>query len=87
LQFGRNKKDNLPGSCRKCQFLFACHGGCPKNRLIASLDGETDLNYLCEGYREFFAHIDKPMKFMVQELHAGRAPANVMRFMRRKLPI
>ena len=26
----------------------------------------------------FFDHISEPMKFMVQELRAGRAPANVM---------
>jgi uncharacterized protein len=52
-------------------------GQCPEQvRLTA--DGEPGLNYLCAGYRMFFKHIDRPMKFMVQELHAGRAPANVM---------
>jgi uncharacterized protein len=83
LQFGLSKQDNLPGFCRKCQFLFACRGECPKNRFIVTPDGETGLNYLCEGYKRFFSHINKPMKFMVQELHAGRAPANVMKSMGR----
>jgi len=87
LQFGLNKRDTLPGFCQKCQFLFACYGECPKNRFNVSPDGEMGLNYLCDGYWRFFAHIDEPMKFMVQELHAGRAPANVMSFMRRKPPI
>jgi uncharacterized protein len=87
LQFGLNKQNTLPGFCKRCQFLFACHGECPKNRFIVSPDGEMGINYLCDGYRRFFAHIDEPMKFMVRELHSGRAPANVMRFMRRKPPI
>jgi hypothetical protein len=30
----------------------------------------------------FFDHIAEPMKFMVQELRAGRTPANVMKIMK-----
>jgi uncharacterized protein len=84
VQFGKNKQDCLPGYCRTCRVLFACHGGCPKNRFIATPDGEPGLNYLCEGYRLFFTHIAGPMEFMVRELRAGRAPANVMKVMERK---
>ena len=80
-QFGLDKREKLPEYCRSCQFLFACRGGCPKNRFARTPDGEPGLNYLCEGYRMFFAHVAEPMKFMVEELHAGRAPANVMKFM------
>ena len=78
-QFGRNKKETLPKYCLECPVLFACRGECPKNRFALTPDGEPGLNYLCEGYRMFFTHIDRPMKFMVQELHAGRAPANIMK--------
>ena len=81
-QFGREKQDGLPGFCRKCRFLFACRGECPKNRFIRTPDDEPGLNYLCEGYQLFFDHISEPMKFMVQELRAGRAPANVMKVMK-----
>jgi len=84
LQFGKNKRDGLPGYCRECRFLFACHGECPKNRFSAAPGGEPGLNYLCEGYKLFFAHITGPMEFMVRELRAGRAPANVMKFMEGK---
>jgi uncharacterized protein len=77
-QFGWSKKAGLPGFCRKCRFLFACNGECPKNRFTMTPDGEPGLNYLCEGYQLFFEHISGPMKFMVQELRAGRPPANVM---------
>lgn len=85
-QFGRDKQDGLPGFCRKCRFLFACRGECPKNRFIRTPDDEPGLNYLCEGYQLFFDHISEPMKFMVQELRAGRAPANVMKVMKELPP-
>jgi uncharacterized protein len=80
-QFGRNKREKLPKYCRKCPVLFACRGECPKNRFAVTPDGEPGLNYLCEGYRMFFSHIDRPMKFMVTELTEGRPPSNVMKYM------
>lgn len=70
-QFGQNRRDDLPGDCRRCQFLFACHGECPRNRFLVTPDGEPGLNYLCGGYRLFFAHIAKPMESMARELHAS----------------
>ncbi len=82
-QFGQNKQETLPGSCQNCSYLFACHGECPKNRFLSTPEGDPGLNYLCEGYRMFFSHIREPMEFMVQELRAVRAPANVMKFMER----
>jgi uncharacterized protein len=80
LQFGRDKCETLPEYCRDCQFLFSCHGECPKNRFAVTPGGEPGLNYLCEGYRMFFSHIAGPMHFMVRELKAGRAPSNIMNF-------
>jgi hypothetical protein len=35
----------------------------------------------------FFSHIDRPMKFMVQELNAGRAPANIMKVIGKNHPV
>lgn len=63
-QFGQAKADSLPRYCRECPVLFACHGGCPKNRFIHTPDGEPGLNYLCAGYRLFFTHINRPMQAM-----------------------
>jgi len=85
-QFGLSKRENLPNYCRKCAVLFACRGECIKNRFSVTPDGEPGLNYLCEGYRMFFSHIDRPMKFMVQELNAGRAPANIMKVIGKNQP-
>lgn len=75
--FGDYKKTSLPKYCRDCDVRFACHGGCPKDRFIATPDGEPGLNYLCEGYKLFFHHVSKPMAMMVQLLHEGRAPAEI----------
>jgi uncharacterized protein len=54
--FGRAKQVALPRFCRECEVLNMCNGGCPKNRFIKTPDGETGLNYLCAGYKQFFTH-------------------------------
>jgi len=78
FQFGRAKLNKLPKFCLNCEVRFACHGGCPKNRFIRTPNGESRLNYLCEGYKDFFTHIDEPMKIMAYLISQGRAPAEVM---------
>ena len=77
-QFGLNKRETLPRYCRECDVRFACHGGCPKDRFIVTPDGEPGLNYLCAGYKDFFHHIDGPMRFMAEQLRRGGAPAEIM---------
>jgi uncharacterized protein len=77
-QFGLNKRDTLPRYCQECPVRFVCHGECPKNRFIETPTGESGLNYLCAGYRAFFAHIDQSMKQMTTLLRQGRAPADVV---------
>jgi uncharacterized protein len=77
-QFGLAKRNSLPGYCQQCRVRFACNGGCPRNRISLTPDGEPGLNYLCEGYRAFFMHIAPQMQFMARELAAARPPANIM---------
>lgn len=77
-EFGETKRDSLPRQCLECEVLFACHGGCPKDRFIRTEDGEPGLNYLCDGYFEFFRHIDHPMRRMKALLDAGRAPSEIV---------
>ena len=77
-RFAQMKTAMLPRQCRECQFLFACHGECPKNRFLRDKYGNAGLNYLCEGYRQFFSHVTPHMNFMRRELQAGRPPANIM---------
>jgi uncharacterized protein len=77
-QFGLNKRETLPRYCRECDVRFACHGGCPKDRFIETPEGEPGLNYLCAGYKDFFHHVDRSMRFMADQLRRGGAPAEIM---------
>ncbi len=78
-EFGRNKYETLPRQCKECEFLFACHGECPKNRIIKTEEGDDGLNYLCKGYYKFYRHVAPYMDFMKNELENKRSPANIMK--------
>lgn len=56
VKFGYAKNESLPRFCRQCSYLKDCWGECPKNRIIRSVEGEPGLNYLCPGFKRFFAH-------------------------------
>lgn len=77
-RFGRAKADSLPTQCRECQWLNACHGECPRNRFIHTANGEPGLNYLCEGYRQYFSHVAPYMDVMKRLLGKKRPPAEIM---------
>ena len=55
--FGDLKLNTLPAYCLSCDVREMCNGECPKNRFIKTPEGENGLNYLCEGYKYFFRHI------------------------------
>jgi uncharacterized protein len=82
--FGTDKRNKLPRYCLQCEVLYACHGECPKHRFINTPDGKPGLNYLCEGYKMFFLHVEPYMEYMAKELSNKRAPANVMTWIRNK---
>lgn len=71
-RFGAAKRSSLPQYCLGCDVRFACNGECPKNRFILTPDGEPGLNYLCAGYKDFFHHIDGPMRLMAELVRSGR---------------
>ncbi len=77
-QFGQDKRDTLPRYCRECDVRFACNGGCPKDRFVASPLGEPGHNYLCPSYKLFFGHIDQPMREMAEHLAHHQPPALIM---------
>ena len=77
--FSRLKHTSLPRQCKECDMEFACHGECPKNRFEKDKYGEPGLNYLCQGYYQYYSHVAPYMDFMKRELLAQRPPANIMK--------
>ncbi len=55
--FGEHKAA-LSDECRSCSYLRLCYGECPHHRfpLSSSLESSPSINYLCTGYRAYFAH-------------------------------
>jgi uncharacterized protein len=67
-QFGYAKNETLPQYCRRCSYLSDCRGECPKNRILRTPDGEPGLNYLCRGFKKFFAHAIPEVERLCAEL-------------------
>lgn len=80
--FSRLKRDALPRQCRRCPWLKACHGECPRLRFLRTADGEPGLNFLCAGYQRYFSHVAPYMDFMAQALRNGQPPALIMQALR-----
>ena len=68
VKFGYAKNETLPRYCRQCPYLTDCWGECPKNRIIRTADGEPGLNYLCRGFKQYFAHAIPEVERIVAEL-------------------
>lgn len=82
LNFGLKKASGLPEYCHACEFVSACNGECPKHRFLTAPNGEPGLNYLCEGYKHFFAHVSPYMHYMARLIAAGHPATGVMRMAR-----
>ena len=81
-RFGDKKRDSLTGQCRKCTFRPLCNGGCPKDRFVASRQGEPRHNYLCAGLELFFAHTRPTMELMAGMFRRGLPATEVMAWMK-----
>ena len=77
-RFALAKRTALPNACRRCKWLLACRGGCPKHRFAFSpASRSADRLPLCPGYRLFYSHIAPAMDKMKALLEAGRAPSEI----------
>ncbi|NNN18610.1 MAG: anaerobic sulfatase maturase [Acidimicrobiaceae bacterium] len=76
--FGKAKKESLPGYCKECPVLSFCNGGCPKDRFIKTPDGEDGLNYLCEGYRSYYSHLQPELEGILGFYKKGMSPQAIM---------
>ncbi len=79
LEFGRNKRERLPRQCRECDVLALCNGGCPKDRLARSPQGEEGLNYLCSGLKHFYSHSRPYLQKLAWHRRSGEPMENYMR--------
>ena len=77
-QFGLDNRETTRRYCLECEVRFSCHGGCPKDRLIRTPEGEPGLDYLCAGYRAFFHHVDPAMRFTCDRPRRGEAPSEII---------
>lgn len=78
IRFGLGKRNSLPRKCKRCEWLFACHGECPKHRFNATEAGEFGLNALCEGYRKYYRHVSPAMEKMKALVLEGRGAWEIM---------
>lgn len=65
--FGASKQE-LPAPCRRCDFLFACRGECPKRK-----------QYLCAGYKKYFSHIAETMNGLRTLLEHNRPASDIIK--------
>ena len=77
--FGQAKRDKLPRYCRECEVRNMCNGGCLKDRIIRTPDGEAGLNYLCAGYKRFFTHCRPSLAPLAALRIAGQPPERLMK--------
>lgn len=68
VKFGYAKNESLPQYCRQCPYLTDCWGECPKNRILRTPTGEPGLNYLCRGFKQYFAHAIPAVDRIVADL-------------------
>ena len=80
--FGRAKQETLTRQCRACAVLEMCHGGCPKDRIARTPEGEPGQNHLCAGYRAFFTHCRPYTARMAALRWAGQPPERLMEELR-----
>ncbi|MEZ9040921.1 MULTISPECIES: anaerobic sulfatase maturase [unclassified Vibrio] len=78
VQFGLDKQTTLTRECQKCEFRFACNGGCPKHRFSLSSDNQMGHNYLCAGYKHFFNHAKPYLDQIREQVIFGVEPANTI---------
>jgi len=66
----------LPGACKGCEWLWACNGGCYRQRGKLGL-GADEKPYMCEANKRIFAHVFG----MLDELKARPAKPQLHAFL------
>jgi uncharacterized protein len=56
-----------------------CNGGCPKDRLVRTPEGEDGLNYLCPGLKRFYTHSRPYLQNLAWHRRSGEPIEHYMR--------
>ncbi|WP_353655442.1 radical SAM protein [Citrobacter sp. Cy230] len=80
-QIIEQNKPLLVAECMSCKVKFACHGGCPKDRVVLSERGIPELNYYCESYQVFFTYIEPYMLMMIALWEQNYAPSDIRQYL------
>lgn len=78
--FGQKKRPQAP-ECVVCDVRTACHGGCPKDRIMLSSRGLPELNYFCPSYQAFFTYVAPYMRTMKSLWEQGHAPSDIRHYL------
>ncbi|MCR4779036.1 MAG: anaerobic sulfatase maturase [Lachnospiraceae bacterium] len=70
-KFGLSKRELLCETCKKCQYLNLCNGGCLKDRVNGK-------NALCEAYKAFYDHSVPILKHIIELSSKGLSPEKIM---------
>lgn len=63
-------KPRLADTCRQCQWLPQCHGGCPRTR-GSNLGGLAAPDYFCDAYKTFFQYADRRLSQLSRRIQSG----------------
>jgi uncharacterized protein len=78
--FGTKKHAALSSTCRRCEFLPLCNGGCPKDRV--GMNGTEENNWLCSGYKAFYEESQPYFSAMADALRHHFPASEYRRFMK-----
>jgi uncharacterized protein len=65
------RKMEYNSSCGSCPHVLLCHGDCPKNRRVGSVDGGLK-SWLCAGWHRFYAHALPHLQDLALQVKAAR---------------
>lgn len=84
----RRMKPTLPDSCRTCEWLRLCYGGCPRNRLQGPEGGAVQAgpDFFCESYRQVYAYTHEQMERLGRQLRQELFTRNVRLYLNGKPP-
>lgn len=64
-------KERLPPSCRRCEYLDFCHGGCPRDRCWDAERMPVAADYFCGAHRRLFAYAGDRLALLARRLRIG----------------